>query len=126
MIKIGSGLLDRLGAEVRPLGLGRRCAVITDDRVGPIYAARVERSLADAGFETITVTVPAGEKSKRLEMVARCYDHLAKHRIERKSFVVALGGGAGKPVVHPAPTTAARAPSAATHAARGRAPTWSR
>ncbi len=93
LIKIGSGLLDRLGAEVRPLGLGRRCAVITDDRVGPIYAARVERSLADAGFETITVTVPAGEKSKRLEMVARCYDHLAKHRIERKSFVVALGGG---------------------------------
>jgi 3-dehydroquinate synthase len=37
--------------------------------------------------------VPAGEKSKRISTVENCYDQLAAHRLERKSFVVALGGG---------------------------------
>jgi len=92
-IRIGSHLLDRVGQEARSLGLGRRCALITDDRVGPLYAARVEQSLAQAGFESTTMTVSAGEKSKRLEIVARGYAQLARHRLERKSFVVALGGG---------------------------------
>ena len=39
------------------------------------------------------VTVPAGEKSKRVALVEQCYDRLAAHRLERKSFIVALGGG---------------------------------
>jgi 3-dehydroquinate synthase len=41
----------------------------------------------------VLVTVPAGEKSKRIAVVEQCYDKLAAHRLERKSFIVALGGG---------------------------------
>jgi 3-dehydroquinate synthase len=37
--------------------------------------------------------VPAGETAKSLAVVEQCYDALAKHRLERKSFIVALGGG---------------------------------
>jgi 3-dehydroquinate synthase len=93
VIKIGGGLLTRLGAECAALKLGQRCAVITDAKVGKHFAKAALKSLAASGFDPVLVTVPAGEKSKRVAMVEHCYDRLAAHRLERKSFIVALGGG---------------------------------
>jgi 3-dehydroquinate synthase len=92
-ILIGSGLLPRLGAECRKLKLGRRCAVISDRNVAPRFARKAMASLKAAGFEPVLVTVPAGETAKSLKTVQACYDQLAAHRLERKSFIVALGGG---------------------------------
>ena len=92
-IKVGEGLLPRLGAECAQLKLGLRCAVITDANVGRHFAKAALKSLTASGFEPVLLTVPAGEKSKRMEMVEKCFDQLAKHRLERKSFIVALGGG---------------------------------
>jgi 3-dehydroquinate synthase len=92
-ILVAGGLLARLGAECARLKLGRRCAVITDARVGPLHATAAMESLKAAGFEPLLVTVPAGETAKALKVVASCYDAFAKARLERKSFVVALGGG---------------------------------
>ncbi|MEI6197366.1 MAG: 3-dehydroquinate synthase [Verrucomicrobiota bacterium] len=92
-IKVGDGLLSRLGAECAQLKLGQRCAVITDANVGRHFSKAALKSLAASGFEPVLLTVPAGEKSKRLAVVERCYDQLAAHRLERKSFIVALGGG---------------------------------
>jgi 3-dehydroquinate synthase len=92
-IKIGGGLLSRIGAECARLKLGRRCAVISDRQVAPLYADRVQKSLSAAGFEPVLITMPVGETAKSLKNVQTCYDLLAAHRLERKSFVVALGGG---------------------------------
>ena len=92
-IRIGGGLLARLGDECARLKLGRRCAVISDDHVAPRYAGPALASLKAAGFEPLLLTVPAGERAKRIANVQRCYDQLAAHRLERKSFIVALGGG---------------------------------
>ena len=92
-IKVGAGLLSRLGAECAQLKLGQRCAVITDANVGKHFAQAALKSLAVSGFQPVLITVPAGEKSKRLAMVEKCYDQLAAHRLERSSFLVALGGG---------------------------------
>jgi 3-dehydroquinate synthase len=92
-IWIGSKLLSRLGAQCSTAQLGRRCAIITDARVAPLYAARATASLKRAGFDPLVVTVPAGEASKSLKVAATCFDRLAAHRLERKSFIVALGGG---------------------------------
>lgn len=92
-ILVGNALLARLGRECSRLGLGRRCAVVTDDQVGPLHGARVIESLCAAGFDPVEVVVKSGERSKRWETVARCHDQLAAARLERRSFVVALGGG---------------------------------
>ena len=92
-IHVGSGLLPALGRACARLGLGRRCALITDAHVAPLFAKAALASLEAAGFEVVSVTVPAGERAKSLAVVAGCYDQLAAHRLERKSFVVALGGG---------------------------------
>jgi 3-dehydroquinate synthase len=92
-IKISPGLIGKLGAECARLKLGSRCAIITDTNVGREYAKPAYNSLLRAGFEPALVIVPAGETAKCLKTVQACYDRLASHRLERKSFIVALGGG---------------------------------
>lgn len=92
-IRVGHGLLKQLDQACRRLGLGNRCAILTDANVAPLYADAVEKVLAEAGFASQRITLPAGESSKNLKNVAACYDQLAAHRLERRSFIVALGGG---------------------------------
>jgi 3-dehydroquinate synthase len=92
-IKIGPSLLSRLGRECTGLKLGRHCAIISDSNVAPLFAEAARRSLAKGGFITEVLTVPAGETAKSLKTVHFCYDQLAAHRMERQSFIVALGGG---------------------------------
>jgi 3-dehydroquinate synthase len=92
-IVIGRGLLSGLGAACRKLGLGTRCAIISDSNVAGRYAKLAQRSLARAGFDALLIVVPSGETAKSLKTVQACYDRLARHRLERKSFIVALGGG---------------------------------
>ncbi len=92
-IKVGLELLSTLGQECMPLGLGKRCAIITDSKAGPRYGKHTKLALQRGGFEPLVITVPAGETAKSLKSVQKCYDQLAAHRLERKSFIVALGGG---------------------------------
>jgi 3-dehydroquinate synthase len=92
-ILIGRGLLGGLGKECVRHGVGKRCAVISDDHVSPLYAKPILSSLTRAGLDPILITVRAGETAKSLQSVQDCYDQLAAHRLERASFIVALGGG---------------------------------
>jgi 3-dehydroquinate synthase len=92
-IFIGTGLLPKLGRQCAKLRLGRRCAVISDRIVARLYAKKAMASLRAAGFDPVLITVPAGETSKSLRNVQYCCDQLTRHRLERKSFIVALGGG---------------------------------
>jgi len=92
-IQIGAGLIEGLGRECARLKLGARCAIITDTNVGRRYAKATFNALAAKGFSPSLIVVPAGEKAKSLKTVQTCYDLLAAHRLERKSFIVALGGG---------------------------------
>jgi 3-dehydroquinate synthase len=92
-IKIGPALLQNIGSECARLKTGERCAIITDKNAGKFFAKTVFDSLARAGFSPVLMTVAAGESAKCLRTVADCYDQLAAHRLERKSFIVALGGG---------------------------------
>jgi 3-dehydroquinate synthase len=92
-IYIGAKILAELGRYCAALSLGRRCAIISDKNVAPIYAAKAVASLRQAGFDPLLITVQAGESSKNLKMFQSCCDRLARHRLERTSFIVALGGG---------------------------------
>lgn len=92
-IQVGTRLIATLGERCRRLKIGTRCAVITDTNVGAHYAEAAIKSLKIAGFTPMLITVEAGETSKSLATVQKCYDQLAAHRIERKSFLIALGGG---------------------------------
>ena len=92
-ILVGKKLLPELGRRCAALKLGQRCALISDANVAKLYGPTAEKSLRAAGFAPVLITVPAGETAKSLKTVQSCYDQLAAHRLERQSFVVALGGG---------------------------------
>ncbi len=92
-IQIGDRLLSQLGHHCSALKLGTKCAVISDSKVAKFHLKPVLKSLKAAGFDAVSIVVPAGEKSKSLSVVEKCHDQLAANRLERKSFIVALGGG---------------------------------
>lgn len=92
-IWIDGGLLEKIGSRLSRLGLGSKCAVITDRQVGPLYAQRVVDAIRQSGIEASLIELPAGEKTKSIQWVGKCYDQLAASRLDRKSFIVALGGG---------------------------------
>ncbi len=92
-VQVGRGLLEGMGAEVGKKLRGTKVAVVTDSTVGPLYAETVLKSLHAAGKEPVLITVPAGEASKSFASVETVCDEMARAGLDRKSFVVALGGG---------------------------------
>jgi len=92
-IRIGAGLLRQLGPQCARLRLSSRCAIVTDENVAKKYLRAATASLRTAGFTPASLILPAGEKAKSLKNVQAAYDQLAAHRLERGSFIVALGGG---------------------------------
>ncbi len=92
-IVIGAGVLRDLGVRLRGLGFLGRIGLVTDTRVGKLYAARTVRTLKAAGFQPHVFVVPSGERAKTLAWTARLLDKLVALRFERRSVVVALGGG---------------------------------
>src|SRR6266568_4707576 len=92
-ILVGNNLIARLGDECRRLELGPRYALLTDTNVARRFASAAVASLEKAGFVGAVMAFPPGETAKSLDTVQRCYGHAAEHRLERGSFIVALGGG---------------------------------
>jgi 3-dehydroquinate synthase len=93
-IVIETGTLDAIGVHVRRAAPAHRYAIITDDRVGPIYAARAAAALAAAGSGRVDVlTVPAGEHTKTRSSWADLTDQLVARGCGRDTTIIALGGG---------------------------------
>jgi len=90
---IGSGLIDRAGEAIAQILGPSSCAIISDTKVAPLFAERLERSLLAARFKSNLITIPAGESSKRLEEVGSICDRMIAAGLDRTSFVVGLGGG---------------------------------
>jgi len=92
-IVIGPGLIDRAGALCRPLLAAPRVIVVSDETVAALYGARLAASLEKAGVRSDIVTVPAGEGSKEFDAFGRLMNDLLDQRPDRKTTLVALGGG---------------------------------
>jgi 3-dehydroquinate synthase len=92
-VLVGSGLIAQIGKRVRKVLHSKRCAVVTDTNVAPLFADQVERGLTSGGFHPIVITIPAGEKSKTLEQASAICDQMIAAGLDRQSFVIGLGGG---------------------------------
>ncbi len=88
------GLLARAGEALCAAGLGgARAAIISDETVAGFHAATVLEVLAAAGFKPSLHTVPAGEASKSMSAVEGLCRELIRAGHDRRTVVVALGGG---------------------------------
>lgn len=92
-ILIGPGLLARAGGEITSRLKGRKAAIITDEHVAPLYLEALMDGLQTDGIEAVSLTLPAGEKTKSFDHLATVCDMVLAARIERNDAVIALGGG---------------------------------
>ncbi|MDA7921976.1 3-dehydroquinate synthase [Verrucomicrobiales bacterium] len=94
-VLIGSDLLKKTSAliETHTSIRTRAVAVVTDSTVGPLYADSVLNALRSAGHEPVLITVPVGEASKSMEKVTEICREMLRAGLDRKSFLIALGGG---------------------------------
>lgn len=92
-IVIQAGLLTRLGRRLKEQGVGGKVGIVTDRHVARHYLKNSLEAVKRCGIEPIPIILTPGERSKTLKTVEQILDVLARHRFERSSMLVALGGG---------------------------------
>ncbi|MEI6970862.1 MAG: 3-dehydroquinate synthase [bacterium] len=89
-INIGRNLAVGASIARRP---GLKAMIVSDTNVDPLYGARCGKALQARGVEITRVVVRAGEAAKCARMAEKLYDKAAELRLDRSSYVIALGGG---------------------------------
>ncbi len=74
-------------------GAGKKLLLITDENVANWYQQPVEDQFRDLGFIVTTAIIKPGESAKTLGEAEKLYDIALKANLDRKSLVIALGGG---------------------------------
>jgi 3-dehydroquinate synthase len=92
-IAIGPGLIDRAGALSAGLLAAPSVTIVSDETVAALYGERLAASFRNAGVKSSLIAVPAGESSKEFTAFGRLLGELLDGRPDRKSTLVALGGG---------------------------------
>ncbi|RPH80683.1 MAG: 3-dehydroquinate synthase, partial [Nitrospiraceae bacterium] len=92
-IVLHPGLLSTVGDRLNALTAAPKIAVVTDRHVARYYLEETLRSLRKARYDPIPIILPPGERTKTLGTVAKVLDALARHKFERQSLLLALGGG---------------------------------
>ncbi len=91
-IHIGAGLLAQVSLLLRHLPQ-KRVAVVTNTTIAPLYLDAFVATLAAGGVSAVPIVLPDGEETKDWTTLNAVFDALLAHRCERKTALVALGGG---------------------------------
>ena len=91
-IAIGQSLLSDVGLVGRYI-TGQRVAVVTNTTVAPFYLDRLTETLTAAGKQVTPIILPDGEEEKTVANLMRIFDVLLAEKCDRKTTLIALGGG---------------------------------
>lgn len=75
------------------IGAPKKILIVTDTNVEKLYAGEIDAVLRGAGYDTAVYAFPAGEQHKNMESILGICSACVKHKMDRKSMIVALGGG---------------------------------
>lgn len=92
-IHIGPGLLAKSGALIGQMLARKQVCVVTDENVAALHLETLRDGLAADGIAMEALVLPAGESTKSWAYLEQTVEWLLSQRVERKDFVVALGGG---------------------------------
>lgn len=92
-IEIGAGNLTRVAQFVDAAQDDAHAVIITDANVDDLYAEPVANALADQGCEVDVLIVDAGEQSKSIDVAMELWERMLDEGTDRKSAVIAVGGG---------------------------------
>ena len=90
---VGAGLLARAGALLAPVLPQKRAVIVSDETVAALHLPALVAGLSEAGFESRQVVVSPGEGAKSLATYGHVADALLEAGVERRTAVIALGGG---------------------------------
>jgi len=91
-IIIGERLLSDAGL-LRPHLDQPRVAIVTNTTVAALYLPQLGETLRASGVEAISIVLEDGERYKDWTTLNSIYDALLEHRCERRTTLIALGGG---------------------------------
>jgi len=91
-ISIGPSLLTDPSLLARHVN-GGKVAIVTNTTVAPLYLERVESALRAAGKQVMSVILPDGEEFKNWSSLMQIFDTLLANKADRKTTLIALGGG---------------------------------
>lgn len=92
-IHIGTAWSDSLAGMIERAKVGTKGLVITDSNVYEFYGRQIIDVIKSAGVSAETYVIPAGEESKSAETAIAIYTKAIKLGLDRKSPIIALGGG---------------------------------
>lgn len=92
-VMVEHGLLAKAGEAILAAGLKGHAAVISDENVARHHGTALQESLEAAGIAAEFHVVDAGEASKSMAHVEQLCSSMASAGHDRRSFVIALGGG---------------------------------
>ena len=92
-ISIGTRILDRVGSVVKSCCPTQHAVVVTDENVEQPHAMNVAKSLQETGVQTDLVVLPSGESTKSIEVAEQLWKKCLEVEVNRKSIIVAVGGG---------------------------------
>lgn len=68
--------------------------IITDEKVAELHLQTVKHALIKTGKPVLQHIVPEGEHAKTFEVFYECQGYCLSQKLNRKSLIIALGGGA--------------------------------
>ena len=89
-IYIGSGLIGRAEMYARHL-VGERVAIVTNETIAPLYLPKLRAALSPR--VPLEIVLPDGEQFKTLDVLNRIFTALLEARCDRRTTIIALGGG---------------------------------
>jgi 3-dehydroquinate synthase len=92
-IVVGSGLLEQAGGLMKGVLRQDRVIVVSDQNVAPLHLPRLEAGLDRAGIAHQCVILPPGEQTKDFRHFQKLAEDILGMEIERRTALVALGGG---------------------------------
>ncbi len=92
-IIVGAGQLRSLGTRLQSLTNASTAIVVSDSNVAPLYLGIVLESLSAAGVRSSSIVLPAGERTKDFSHLEPLCEAVLATGIDRRTVLVALGGG---------------------------------
>jgi len=91
-IFIGNNLIEQADVLLKPY-LSNKVVIVTNETIAPLYLEAFQTTLDRLGIPSFSIILPDGEEYKNWQTLNLIFDGLMQNRAERKTTLIALGGG---------------------------------
>ena len=92
-IVIARNLLSKIPSDLKKNNIGNRYLIITDSNIKNLFGNKLLALMKKAGLKADLISFKAGEQSKNLDVFRELIEKTHKAKLDRKSAIIALGGG---------------------------------